>query len=682
MARDPRYDILFEPMKIGPHVAKNRFIQVPHCNGMGVKYPRSMAAMRAMKAEGGWAVICTEETEIHPTSDMSPLTEGRLWDDSDLPLWRRMTDGIHAHGALAGIQLSHTGHRDGCLYSREVPLSVAPYPVISMTYPAQARQMDLEDIRAYRRWHRDAAIRAANAGFDIVYAYCRANVSLNGMFLSSKYNTRGDEYGGSLENRVRLLREVLEDMKDAVGDRCAVALRYTVDEFTDTEGKVSPEEEREIVSILADLPDLWDVNMRDWSRDSAPSRFIPEGSHEDLVSFVKKTVKVPVVGVGRFTSPDTMVAQIRRGVLDFIGAARPSIADPFLPSKIESGEIDTIRECIGCNICVSADYMMVPLRCTQNPTMGEEYRKGWHPEKVPPRGSDDRVLVVGSGPAGLEAALVLTKRGHEVILAEKNQEYGGRVTRESRLPGLSEWARVRDHRLSQLQQSATVSMYAQSELDADAVLEMGCAHVVLATGARWRHDGVGRMHPQPLTFGLDVLTPDDIMDGRDAAGPVVVYDDDRYYMGSLMAEKLRLLGHDVTLVTPDADIAAWSHATLEQGLIVSRLHEIGVRLVEKHALVSAGDGTARFSHVTDPNGALALDCGTLVPVTSRLPRDSLYHALTARCGDWAAHGVQSVTRIGDALAPATIAAAVYAGHRYARELGVPPETIQFNREFF
>ena len=170
--------------------------------------------------------------------------------------------------------------------------------------------------------------------------------------------------------------------------------------------------------MLADLPDLWDVNVREWRRDSVPSRFGPEGSQEEFISFVKKITHKPVVGVGRFTSPDTMVSQIRRGVLDFIGAARPSIADPFLPKKIEEGRIDDIRECIGCNMCVTSDFTIVPMRCTQNPTIGEEWRKGWHPEIIPARGSDDKVLIVGAGPAGLECARALGQRGYEVTLAE------------------------------------------------------------------------------------------------------------------------------------------------------------------------------------------------------------------------------------------------------------------------
>ena len=142
---------------------------------------------------------------------------------------------------------------------------------------------------------------------------------------------------------------------------------------------------------------------------------------------LKALTSKPVVGVGRLTSPDTMVRLVRDGVLDLIGAARPSIADPFLPRKIEEGRLEDIRECIGCNVCVTGDWTMTPIRCTQNPSMGEEWRRGWHPERIRPQGSDARVLVVGGGPAGLEAAMALGKRGYEVVLAEATRELGGRV---------------------------------------------------------------------------------------------------------------------------------------------------------------------------------------------------------------------------------------------------------------
>src|SRR5271156_6861309 len=165
-----------------------------------------------------------------------------------------------------------------------------------------------------------------------------------------------------------------------------------------------------------------------------------------------------------------MVSQVRRGVLDFVGAARPSIADPFLPKKLEEGRAEDIRECIGCNICVSSDYTSTNLRCTQNPTMGEEWRRGWHPERIAPRGADGSVLVIGAGPAGLEAALAAAQRGYDVHLAEASSELGGRVTRESTLPGLAEWRRVRDWRVGQLAKLANVRIYRDSLLEPDHVL--------------------------------------------------------------------------------------------------------------------------------------------------------------------------------------------------------------------
>ena len=231
MTRDPRFDVLFEPVKIGPVVAKNRFFQVPHCNGMGYARPRAHAAMRGVKAEGGWAVVSTEEVEIHPSSDVSPYIEGRLWDDRDVPALALMTDAIHRHGALAAIELVHAGMCASNLYSREV--SIAPSHLVNpATYaPAQARGMSKADIRSYRRWHRDAALRARRAGFNIVYVYAAHGLSLAMHFLQSRHNHRTDEYGGSLVNRARLLRELIEDTKEAVGADCAVAVRFAVDEL-------------------------------------------------------------------------------------------------------------------------------------------------------------------------------------------------------------------------------------------------------------------------------------------------------------------------------------------------------------------------------------------------------------------------------------------------------------------
>jgi dimethylamine/trimethylamine dehydrogenase len=647
-----------------------------------MSYPSAMAAMRRVKAEGGWAVVCTEETDIHPTSDLSPLVEGRLWDDRDIPVFARMNEGIHGHGALAGIELVHTGPRDACLYSREVPLAVSHVPVAAGDYPAQARAMDKSDINAYRRWHRNAARRAKRAGFDIVYIYCNAGGSLNGDFLSRTRNQRTDEYGGSLENRARLLREIMEDTHEAVGDSCAVALRFVVDDQIGPGGQADMDESRQIVEMLAEQPDLWDVNIREWRRDSMPSRFGVEGFQEEFVSFVKKLTTKPVVGVGRFTSPDTMVSQIKRGILDFIGAARPSIADPFLPRKIEEGRIDDIRECIGCNICVSADFTMVPMRCTQNPTMGEEWRKGWHPEVIPERASDEAVLIVGAGPAGLECARALGQRGYEVTLAEARNVLGGRVHDESRLPGLAAWGRVRDYRVYQIKRMANVQVFLDSELGPSEILDYGFAKVILATGGRWRRDGIGRWRSAPIP-GLSemaVFGPEDVFAGQRLEGPVVIYDDDRYYLGGLLAEKLRLEGLDVALVTPAAEVSGWTRATLEQGWIEKRLHDIGVTVIEKHAIAAAAKGEVGIQHVLSGREC-TLPCSSLLLVTMRLPSDSTFQALTTEPDRLQEAGIRLVTRIGDCLAPSTIAAAVYAGHRCAREIDTnQSDEVPFKRE--
>ncbi|HVY99234.1 MAG TPA: FAD-dependent oxidoreductase [Dongiaceae bacterium] len=684
MPRDPRYDILFEPVQIGPVTAKNRFYQVPHCNGQGYRDPSAMVRMRKNKASGGWAVLCTEQVEIHHTSEITPFIELRLWDDRDLPVFEKVTAAIHGENALAGIELAYNGMNGPNFYTRETPLGPSHLPIATFTYdPVQARAMDKDDIRNLRRWHRNAALRAKRAGFDLVYVYAAHGFGTFQHFLSRRYNDRGDEYGGSLENRMRLLREVTEDTKEAVGDRCGVVVRFAMDELAGPDG-ISKAEGEEVIGRMGEIPDLWDLTMGSWDHDSRTSRFAEEAAEEEFVRGVKKLTSRPVVGVGRFTSPDQMVRQIKSGILDFIGAARPSIADPFIPRKIAEGRIDDIRECIGCNICISGDMTMSPSRCTQNPAMGEEWRRGWHPELIRAKESDSRVLVVGAGPAGLEAARALGQRGYQVALAEATRELGGRVARECRLPGLSAWGRVRDYRAGQIAKMPNVEIYHDSRLDADQVLEFGFEHVLVATGSTWRRDGVAHFHtrPMPIAADAEVLTPDDLMAGKRPSGKrVVLYDDDHYYMGGVLAELLVKDGCAVTLVTPSSDVSTWSKNTIDQFKIQARLIELGVELVTARAVASIRRGEVEtacfYTGRTDRRAADAV-----VLVTARLPDDKLYLDLKAREAEWKDAGIRAAKGAGDAWAPSTIAAAVYAGRRYAEELDGPDigDALPFKRE--
>ncbi len=684
MPRDPRYDILFEPVQIGPVTTKNRFYQVPHCNGMGYRDVSAMAGMRGVKAEGGWGVVCTEQVEFHHTSEITPFIELRLWDERDIPALARMAEAVHDHGALAGIELAYNGMNGPNFYTREVPLGPSHLPIATLTYdPVQARAMDKQDIANLRRWHRQAALRGKRAGFDIVYVYAAHGFGGLNYFMSRRHNTRSDEYGGSLENRIRLIREIVEDTKEAVGDSCAVAVRFTVDELLGEAG-LHKEEAHEMIGLMAELPDLWDLVLAGWDNDSQTSRFGEQGLQEPFVAGVKQLTSKPVVGVGWFTSPDAMVSQIKRGILDLIGAARPSIADPFLPKKIEEGRLEEIRECIGCNICVSGDMTQSPIRCTQNPTMGEEWRKGWHPERIAPKGSDDKVLVIGAGPAGMECARALGQRGYDVVLAEAGTERGGRVVREAALPGLSAWIRVKDYREQQLQVMANVESYFDSRLTADDVLAFGFAHVAVATGSTWRRDGIARTLLEPIPMGdkAEALTPDDLMAGTRPSGKrVVLYDDDHFYMGGVLAELLAREDYQVTLVTPAADVSNWTANTLEQGFIQRRLLELGVEIRPHHSIAALRADAAVASCVFTGRKR-EIEADALVLVTARLPDDGLYLDLQARQADWAEAGIKSVKVIGDACAPGPIAYAVYAGHRYARELDGPDigDAVPFKRE--
>ena len=266
--------------------------------------------------------------------------------------------------------------------------------------------------------------------------------------------TREGDFGGSFENRARFWLETIEKVKEAVGHECASAGRISIDQIMGPEGVQAEDAGIGFVDIASQrgLVDLWDVNVStfsEWGEDAGPSRFYKTNHQAPFTKHVKSVAKVPVINVGRFTSPDDMVQVISSGQADIIGSARPSLAAPFLPKKIEEGRTDDIRECIGCNICISRWERGAPLVCTQNPVANEEYRRGWHPEKFDKTESPCSVLVVGGGPAGMECARVLGECGHDVHLREAEAALGGHWKDVVRMPRLEEWSRVITYREAQ-----------------------------------------------------------------------------------------------------------------------------------------------------------------------------------------------------------------------------------------
>ena len=673
MARDPRHDVLFEPVRIGPKTLRNRFYAVPHCSGYGTEKPGSQARFRAMKAEGGWAAVCTEYAPVSGDSDESPYIAARIWDDADLHNLALMCDGVHEHGALAGLELAHTGAHAGNRESRWP--SVAPSQLASDYEPFTVpKALELSDIARIRRdWVR-AAERARAAGFDIVYVY-GGHSYLPLQFLSPFYNKRTDEYGGSFENRARFWLETLEAVRESVGDDCAIVVRLTVEALGPA--GVELEEGLAFVSLADHLVDLWDVtvgSIADWSKDSGSSRFYEEGYQLEWTGRVREATAKPIVGVARLTSPDRMAEIVASGVWDLIGSARPSIADPFLPKKIEEGRYGEIRECIGCNVCISKSESGHHLGCTQNATAGEEYRRGWHPERFERAENADRgVLVVGAGPAGMECAIVLGRRGFEAVhLVEAEAQIGGCMRWVRSLPGLGEWGRVVDWRQVQLELCRNVETIPRARLDADAVRQYGASIVVVATGSRWAGNGLNAFTHAPIP-GADaslphVLTPEQLMlEGKTPPGNrVLVYDCEGYFTGDGVAEKLALEGFAVELATGLDQIAPYCDETLEGPQVRQRLHDVGVRQRRGILLQEVSSGGAS---ATDEFGEpVELEADAVVLVTQRLSDDRLYHELVADAEALRAEGIEAVYRIGDCVAPRIIAEAIFDGHRLAREI--------------
>jgi dimethylamine/trimethylamine dehydrogenase len=695
MARPAEYDILFESVPIGPKTMRNRFYFTPHASGYGNTSPGAQAYYRAMRAEGGWAVVNTEAVSIAPEFDFSGKhPASRIWDDGDAANWALMTAKAHEHGALAGIEL-HAGGAFLTGVTSRLPARHLHDRREAGAWLGAVVTMDKRDIREIQQMYVDAAVRAERAGFDIINVHGAEVAAFPVLFLMTLHNDRTDEYGGSLQNRSRFWIETLEMVRGAVGDSCAVTARFCVDSLHNGPGGIAVDDEGVGFIELADhLVDFWDLQvggetMEMWMKDVGPARFYPQNFQGEWVARVRPHTSKPIVGVGRLTDPDSMVGVIRSGQLDIIGGARPGIADPFLPRKIEEGRIEDIRECIGCNACVSRETLPATLICTQNPTTGEEYRRRWHPEHYSRATNADRtVLVVGAGPAGLECGMVLGERGmSSVHIVESTDRIGGHVNQLATIRGMEEWRKVIDWRRTRIDKLPNVTVVTGRPLSAADVLDYGADIVVIATGSRWAADGIqGATHrPIPGAEHPSVVNPGDLLEVAELpdGDRVVVYDTDGYFMGVSLAERFARAGRDVTLVTPMLEAAPYMRLTGERVGMRPLLERLGVTIVDEHIVTSIRGDSVEIASVYAPENVRLLDSDLTVLVTQRHADDRLYKELEADPAALEAAGIEALYRIGDCLAPRMLAAdAIFDAHRLAREIDAadPAVALPFIRE--
>lgn len=681
MTRESHHDVLLTPVQIGPKVLRNRFYQTAHCSGAGSERPGTQAALRAMKAEGGWAAVTTEYCSVSPESDDFNRVGARLWDAGDMRNLSLMVDAVHEHDALAAVELVH-GSVENPGYESRMPARSVTGVQSMYEHLRVPKQLDKREIRDLQRQMAAGAARARDIGFDILTIYMAIAQGYTSVFFLPLFNQRTDEYGGSFENRARFAREMMEMVREEAGDDCAVSMRFTLDTLPGPYGLGdlgvrAAEEGFRFVEHMDHLVDFWDVQLGwggGWGEDAAPSRTHPENHGEQYLVGLKDHTAKPVMNVGRFTDPNTMARVIRDGQCDIIGAARPSIADPFLPSKIESGRYADIRECIGCNACVARWSQAGPLVvCTQNPTMGEEFRRGWHPERFTPAANRDRrVLVIGAGPAGLECARVLGERGFEAVhLVEASDDIGGHMRWLTRLPGLGEWGRVVDYRRAQLARLDNVEVITNRRLDADAVLEYGADIVVVATGSHWAADGLNgatqRSVPGVHGDAPWVLTPERVMAGEPVGDDVLLFDTDGYHVGLSVAHRLAAAGHRVEVVTPLATIAPYMNYTLELPRMKRTLRSLGVTWRVETLLAGVDGRLATLTDLVD-HSHVYRPFDSLVLTTQRRPAVALHDELCRRADDWATVGIEAVYLIGDAYAPQLLVDTIFHAHRLAREI--------------
>ncbi len=657
MVKRPIFDRLFQAGRIGTLELKNRIIMPP----MGTCFPTiwgeatetSIDYFNA-RARGGAALIFIESA--HTATAIDPIRQLcrslRIDDDGFGPGLAAVVESVHEAGARIGIQLIPGMSSQarggpwavGQQHIQEV-LAVGPSGVIHPEVKTPARALTVAEIEKIVELFGWAAARAKAVGFDIIEIHAHSGF-LTGQFLSPYFNRRTDKYGGTPERRQRFLLELIESTRRKVGARFPVTVKFSVAEFF--KGGRDLKEGQAIARAVqeADIDGITvSSGIHGAEIPSMPSMYHGDGVFIPLAEALKEVVSIPLILPGKLGDPYLAEKVLEEGKADFIGWGRPLIADPDLPRKAAEGRIDEIRKCLYCNECVYVQWAnKYPLRCTVNPVAGREGRFN----SIRRAESRKRVVVIGAGPAGMEAARVAALRGHDVVLYEKSRELGGGQLRLASVPPHKDVLKsIVDYHAACFKGLPNLKVVLGKEVTAEEVIAGGADAVVVATGAEALVPDI------PGAKGKNVVTAHDIVSGRKVAGQAGIVAGGGS-VGCEVANVLANLGKKVTVVEMLDAVVTDVHGTVRDGLL-GELGKSGVKIltgVRINAITGDGvNGTDAASH------PVTLKADAVVLALGAKSRNEIAAQLAGK--------VSELYVIGDAKQPRRIREAISEGYMVA-----------------
>jgi len=569
-----KFKYLFIPIKIGNMEVKNRLAMAPMGTNLASQQGEatpSLISYYGARARGGVGLIITDDTTITSSALYHP-NGLRLHEDGLIQSWKKLTKAVHAYGAKIAPQLVHPSFNAPSAFSGLQPVAASPIP--SRRYREIPRELTVEEIERIIEQFGEAARRVQEAGCDAVQIHCAHMHHLLGSFLSPLYNKRTDAYGGSLEGRLRLPLEVIQRIRSKVGPGFPILIRISGDEFQP--GGRTIEESQYIAPLLVEAGvDAIQVSAGTGNNFwlVIPPTGTPEAPYASLAEQIKRSVDVPVICVGRILHPWVAENLLQSGKTDMVAMGRALVADPELPNKAARGDGDDIAPCVGDSMCLVSVQMEQKIRCLINPAVGREEEM-----PLPPAAIAKKVLVIGGGPAGMEAARVAALRGHQVTLIERTSKLGGQLLLASFPPLKQEYTCAIQYLAHQVKK-AGVKVELNREVDSTIVETFQPEVIILATGAV-------PLLPKDIP-GIDqkyVVTAWDVLAGRTLVGPKVVV----VGGGKVGCETADFIAHPVDDLTPKGnrvtivevlENVALDEKSMARSLLIQRLKSKGVEII-------------------------------------------------------------------------------------------------------